>query len=324
VGLAALLFLHDAFRPMAALGAWVLAGLVTLAVRRSWADLPGFVTGWLDAGVLTVGVLVVAASTGFTSGVPYAVLRASRTVALLGAAGLLGTGVAGLAYTHHRLAGEVRQAAERLAEARRRALESRLAALSAQINPHVLFNTLNALAEVVHQDEDRAEDMIHDLAALMRYALDSANGRVTLQDELHAITRLLRIEQARLGERLTVDVQIEPAAGQALLPALLVQPLVENAVRHGISARSEPGRLTVRARVDRAHVEVTVQDDGPGVPPDVRASLGVPLAGDAHPGGLRNVQERVALTWPPGTASLTVDEPTVGARMILRFPLEVR
>ncbi|MEZ4317745.1 MAG: histidine kinase [Myxococcota bacterium] len=324
MSLAALAFLHHDLRLATAAMAVLVAGLVTLAVRRSWADLPGFVTSWLDGGVFVVGMLVVVATTALTAGVPYAVLRVQETLALLGTAAMLGTAVGGLAYTHRRLELEVRAAAEHLADARRRALESRLAALSAQINPHFLFNTLNTLAEVVHEDEDQAEDLVSDLAQMMRYALDSSSTRVSLAQEFDIVRRLLRIESARLGERLVFELDLDPAVAEARLPGLLVQPLVENAVQHGVARRVEGGRVRVTATQVDGAVRVEVEDDGTGLAPEVLASLDAPLGDDIHPGGLRNVVERVRLAWPEGSASFVCDTGSPHTRILLTFPLETR
>ena len=322
LSLAALAFLHHELPPFAALVIWTLACATTLAVRRGWADLPPFVTGWLDAGVLAVAILAIAGSTGLTRGLPYAVLRWTRTLALFSTATLVGSVVGGLAYTHRRLEIEVREAARHLADARRRAVESRFTALSAQINPHFLFNTLNTLAEVVHEDEDQAEDLISDLASMMRYALDASSTRVALSEELDMVRRLLRIEDARLGERLTSTVVCDPAAREARIPGLLVQPLVENAVQHGVAKRIEGGEVRVEVAVDTDRVHIRVSDDGPGLPEAVRESLDQRVADDVHPGGLRNVAERVRLAW--SDARFHVDSGTSGTTITLDLPLETQ
>lgn len=318
VALAAALFLHESPWGTTVLWAVGVSGGATALVRSTWSDLPRFVTSWLDAGVFVVGVLFVVALSGFTGGISYSVLRWPRIVALLSAAALLATATGGLALTHRRLADDVRKTTERLAQAQRRALESRLTALSAQINPHFLFNTLNTLAEVVHEDEDQAEDLITDLASMMRYALDSSATRVTLEQELDIVRRLLRIEKARLGDRLAFDVTLDPEAASTRIPGLLVQPLVENAVQHGVAPRTEGGRVTVDVRREGDRVHIEVSDDGPGLPDAVCALLDRPLDGDTHAGGLRNVAERVRLGWPDGAASLNAD----GPRLVLTVPWE--
>ena len=320
VGLAATLFLHDGLWGWTTL--WAVGGsaLATRVVRTTWSDLPPFVASWLDGGVFVVGVLFLVATTGLTSGVPYLVLRWTRLVALLTAAGLLATAVGGLAYTHRRLQAEVQAATTRATESQRRALQSRLTALSAQIHPHFLFNTLNTIAEVVHEDEDRAEDLVTDLASMMRYALDHSATRVPLSEELDVVRRLLQIEAVRLGDRLDYELHLDPAAASTRVPGLLVQPLVENAVQHGIAPRVDGGRVSVSVTREGARVRVVVHDDGPGIPADVRARMGEVLPDDVHPGGLRNVVERVRLGWADEQATIDID--AAPSRVVITLPAE--
>ena len=317
----ALLFLHSAMPGWEALTIAGLAAAVTMVVRGIWSDLPRFVAGWLDLGVMWVAVLVGVAATGLVRSLGYLMLVGPRIVALLAMASLLGASLAALAYSHRRLAAEVAEQAARLAQSRHRAAESRLAALSAQINPHFLFNTLNTLAEVVHEDEDQAEDLITDLAGMMRYALDSSARRVPLSEEFAVIERLLRIESARLGERLVYRVELDPEVAGVQVPGLIVQPLIENAVRHGVANRPEGGRIELIARRVGESCRVEVRDDGPGLPETCIEGLGTPSLHDAHDGGLKNVAERVRLTWPDGSASLTVERGPPDT-LVITFPLE--
>ena len=269
----ALGFLYRALLPYeaAATAAFGVAG--AWGLRRAWSHLPRFVGAWLDAGVVLTVTLVAVLATVANHGVALLVLRWPEVVALGLLATVLGTAVASLAYTHHRLAADVAAQADRVAAMRRSALQSRLIALSAQINPHFLFNTLNTLAELVHEDEDRAEDMITDLAAMMRYALRSSASRVTLAEELAVVRRLLRIEAERLQDRLIWSVEADDGALDAEIPGLLVQPLVENAVKHGVASRPEGGTVTVRAIREDDRVVVVVHDDGPGLPDEVAGAL---------------------------------------------------
>lgn len=313
--LGASVFLHQAPLVLEPLVCLVLAGIVTAAVRVTWADLPPFVTSWLDAGTLVVAIWVAVPSTLVARPLPYTLLVWPRAAGLLFAAAALGLLVAGLATTHRRLEQKVRHQTQRIAAAEQAAAQSRLTALSAQINPHFLFNTLNTLAEVVHEDEDEAEDLIADLAQLMRYALEHSTRRVTVAQEIDVIRRLLRIEQARLGERLQTEVRIDDAAAEARIPGLLVQPLVENAVKHGVAPRVEGGRVEVHATVVHDRLHILVCDDGPGLPeapPDPE--------GPDHAGGLANVRERVRLAWPDAPTSVRVEGP--GTRITLVLPLE--
>lgn len=324
VALAALGLLHEALQPARAVvcGGFGAAAMVTL--RPAWCGLPPFVSRWLDLGVVVVAALVAAAATGLSLGPAYLVLRWHEVSLLFGAAGLLGIAVGSLGYTHHRLATEVALQATHLATSQRLALESRLAALSAQINPHFLFNTLNTLAELIHQDEDRAEDLVTDLAAMMRYALQSSAGRVPLTDELDVVRKLLRIEQVRLGDRLRWTVEATGPLSDVLIPGLLVQPLVENAVRHAIASRPDGGRVDVSVTRDAQTVRIVVADDGPGLPEPVLRGLRDPSSvtgggtGGAG-GGLRNTAERARLAWPDGKAHLLSDEGP-GTRLVLVLP----
>ena len=327
--LAALAVVHHGLRTVAAfLIALAGTGVVAL-LRPLWAGLPPFVARWLGVGVAgaTVGTLAVVHALG--SGWAYAVLRLPELSLVMASSALVGGAVGLLAATHLRLAREVaeRVAAQeqRVAQLERRALESRLAALSAQINPHFLFNTLNTLAEVVHEDEDHAEDLITDLAAMMRYALRSTATRVPLGEELAMVERLLRLEGARLGARLVWEVDPLPALPRAVsVPGLVVQALVENAVRHGVAPREEGGRVSVKVVATPAAVRVTVMDDGPGLPASARATVrgdGPADAGTAGAGGgLRNTVERVRLTWPE-RARVEIGS-TTGACLTLVLPYD--
>ena len=144
--------------------------------------------------------------------------------------------------------------------------DARLAALSSQLNPHFLFNALNSIAELVHRDAEAADAMIVGLSDLLRSSLGMANSQeVALEEELRLLGHYLAIEKIRLGERLRVDWSVAPESRTAQVPPLLLQPLVENAVRHGISRRLTPGRIAVRSRCAREQLILEVQDDGGGM-----------------------------------------------------------
>jgi signal transduction histidine kinase len=141
--------------------------------------------------------------------------------------------------------------------------DARLAALSSQLNPHFLFNALNSIAELVHRDADGADHMIVGLSALLRRSLDTAGSQeVALAEELRLLGFYLDIEKIRLGDRLQVEWSVAADAQAAQVPPLLLQPLVENAVRHGVSRRLTPGRIVVRAWRERGQLLLEVQDDG--------------------------------------------------------------
>ena len=151
------------------------------------------------------------------------------------------------------------------AELESRLAQARLQALRMQLNPHFLFNTLNSIASLVHE-QPRAEEMIEALSDLLRLTLSASERQeVTLREELHFLDRFLMIEQARFGERLQVEKQIDTAALDAIVPILILQPLVENAVKHGIEAQIAPGVIGIKAERADGELRLTVSDNGRGL-----------------------------------------------------------
>lgn len=326
--LAALALLHHQLLAPQALAAGCLAAGAVLVIRSAWAHLPPYIGLWLDLGVVTASSLFAAVGYALTFGLAFAVLRWPELLMLTGAFVLVALSTIGLAYTHVRLAAEVEAQERRLAALQRVALESRLSALSAQINPHFLFNTLNTLAELVHEDEDAAEDLVTDLSAMMRAALRSSVGRVPLAEELAVVRRLLRIESARLGERLRWDILGEDALASVSVsvPGLLIQPLVENAVKHAAALRADGGTVRVAVSVLPTGVQVRIEDDGPGLPEEIARELAdghlARRGTEGHGGGLRNCVERLTLTWPDGDAQLLHEPSEAGTRLRLRLPFD--
>jgi two-component system, LytTR family, sensor kinase len=142
---------------------------------------------------------------------------------------------------------------------------TRLQLLSMQLQPHFLFNTLNTIAEMVHEDPEKADTMIAGLSDLLRRTLDlGAVQEIPLAGELELVSRYLEIQKARFGDRLRVNMSIAPAAASALVPTLLLQPLVENAIRHGLGTRVDAGRIDIEARIDGGRLIVAITDDGSG------------------------------------------------------------
>ena len=174
--------------------------------------------------------------------------------------------------------------------------EARLAALRMQLNPHFLFNTLNTVAMQVRRGENtEAVRMLAGLSDILRHVLeDSPPQEVTVRQELAFIDRYLAIERSRFGDRLRVNVSVEPDALDALVPNLVLQPLVENAIRHGIGRRAAAGRLDIRVARNGDALELVVQDDGPGPsqdPDTVTPATGIPLSSGGI--GLRNTASRL-------------------------------
>ncbi|HEV2704378.1 MAG TPA: sensor histidine kinase [Pyrinomonadaceae bacterium] len=196
-------------------------------------------------------------------------------------------------------------------ELRTQLAQAQLQALKMQLHPHFLFNTLNAVSELVYQSPEKAERMITQLSDMLRLSLDRVGVQeVPLKQELDFLDKYLKIEQTRFQERLRVEMKIDPEALDSLVPNMILQPLVENAVRHGIAPRSRGGRIEIRAaRADRM-LHLDVCDDGLGLPaePQQRGKKngGVGLSNTrARLERLYGTSHRFELTSTPGSG-LTV------------------
>ena len=178
-------------------------------------------------------------------------------------------------------------------ELENRLTQARLQALQMQLNPHFLFNSLHSISALMHIDIDAADRMIARLSELLRAALDSSDTQeVTLQRELDFLKRYLEIEKIRFGNRLDVKIDAASETLQAQVPNLIMQPLVENAIRHGIEPHSRPGQIELRAHREGDELTLEVQDNGDGLTGNGPAAEGVGLSntrarlktlyGDAH------------------------------------------
>jgi two-component system, LytTR family, sensor kinase len=144
--------------------------------------------------------------------------------------------------------------------------EARLAALQKQLHPHFLFNTLHAISSLMHKDVAAAERVLMQLSDLLRLTLDQMGQQeVPLEVELEALSMYLDIERTRFADRLTVRFDIQPRALDALVPSLLLQPLVENAIKHGVAGKAGPGHIDISARHDGDKLRLEVRDDGAGL-----------------------------------------------------------
>jgi two-component system, LytTR family, sensor kinase len=189
---------------------------------------------------------------------------------------------------------------------------ARFAALQAQLNPHFLFNTLNTIAVLV-RDDDRsgATRIVEQLSDVLRRTLGHRANEVTLEEEMELVRQYLAIEQVRFSDRLRVTYDVDAAVLGAAVPGFALQHLVENAVRHGIANRQDAGRMTVAARRDGDVLEVSVIDDGTGVPAPAESPRG-------H--GIENTRERLRALYGPNASLVVAPGRAGGTRAILRVP----
>jgi two-component system, LytTR family, sensor kinase len=173
-----------------------------------------------------------------------------------------------------------------------RLVEARLQGLQRQLHPHFLFNTLNTIAALIRTNVNAADRMIDQLGDLLRMALQTSDRQeVPLEQELEALRKYLDIEQTRFGPRLVVKMQIDPETLDALVPNLLLQPLVENAIRHGVAPYSRPGWIEVDAARTGERLTLLVRDSGYGVPPERLVDLNNGV-------GLSNTRARLQHLYP--------------------------
>ncbi len=159
-----------------------------------------------------------------------------------------------------------REREEKAVELEYQLTQAELRVLKMQLHPHFLFNTLNAVSALMHKDVELADSMVARLGELLRSTLDNLGAHeVTLRQELDFVRPYLEIEQARLGERLTVDWDIDPETMDLHVPNLILQPLVENAIRHGIAPHSQAGRIEIISRRVKGKLRLQVRDNGPGL-----------------------------------------------------------
>jgi two-component system, LytTR family, sensor kinase len=199
-----------------------------------------------------------------------------------------------------------------------RLAQAELHLLKSQLHPHFLFNTLHAISALMHKDVRAAERMIARLSDLLRVALEHASATVVpIEEELDFLDTYLAIERVRLGERLSVAIDIDDAVRGAEVPHMILQPLVENAIRHGIAPRVAPGHVRVAARADdRGRTfTLTVEDDGVGV----RADSGRRGGGL----GLANTRARLEQLYGDDFSFEAGGRPAGGYRVTLRMPLRV-
>jgi len=196
------------------------------------------------------------------------------------------------------------------------AQEAQVKMLRYQLNPHFLFNTLNAISTLILDNQGKvANQAVGRLSDFLRYTLDQDPlKKVTLRQELDALNLYLGIEQLRFGDRLRLEFDIDEAATQALVPSMILQPLVENSLKYAVAPREEGGRLRIEAREDAGHLRLVVQDDGPGLPVGVELGAGRGV-------GFRNTRERLAVLYGD-QQKLAVRFSRPGLRLEISLPFE--
>lgn len=196
-------------------------------------------------------------------------------------------------------------------------LASRLNALRLQLEPHFLFNSLNTISSELSANPELAREMIEDLGALLRHSLDcQGDPEITLAQELAVLDHYLSIQRLRFGKRIDIRIDVEPAALSTMIPSMLLQPLVENAIRHGIESRVSGGMVAVSARLSGDFLQIEVLDDGVGLPRDWRMDACAGL-------GLRVTRERLEALYSPGGHEFTIGRREGGGtKVTVRLPLD--
>jgi two-component system LytT family sensor kinase len=208
----------------------------------------------------------------------------------------------------------------KLEEQERLLLQARMAALQNQINPHFLFNTLNSVSSLVRFAPDTARELIIKLATILRRLLHSSDAFVPLQEEIDFIDNYLDIEVVRFGrDKLKVVKELDPASLDVMVPSMLLQPLVENSIKHGLSSKIEGGSIYLRSQLSDEHVTIEVEDDGVGM---ASVQLLERPAGLGEGGiGMANVAERLKVLYGD-TARMTIDSRNgTGTLVRLRLPI---
>jgi len=209
-----------------------------------------------------------------------------------------------------------------LEDCRRRVAEAEFQALTAQISPHFVYNSLTAIASFVRTDPSRARELLLDFADFARYALRRARHFTTLADELACVDRYLLLERARFGDRLRFSVRVPPEVLPVPVPFLCLQPIVENAIKHGLRATDGAGEVRVVVRDAGPEAHICIEDDGVGMDPEQAKAM---LGGDGRrrgPGGvgLTNVDRRLRQIYGPEYGLVVETAPGQGTKVRLRVP----
>ena len=202
----------------------------------------------------------------------------------------------------------------RLAEQETLLLAARIEALANQINPHFLFNTLTSITSLIRTDPETARTLITKLSGLLRRLLRSTDHFVTLREELESIDEYLDIESVRFGPQLRVVKEISPDTLDVIVPSMLLQPLIENSIKHGLSPKVGGGRILIRSQMQNGHAIIEVRDDGLGMSEErLEHALGGGI-------GLSNVNERLRTIYGAGYQLKLTSMPGQGTCASIEIP----
>jgi LytS/YehU family sensor histidine kinase len=199
--------------------------------------------------------------------------------------------------------------------------QSQLKMLRYQLNPHFLFNTLNAISTLILEKQtDLANMMVTRLSSFLRYSLDSdPMAKVDMETEINALKLYLNIEQVRFEDRLKVEIELDEKSRVALVPSLLLQPLIENAIKYAVAKNEEGGTIRVAARVFAGDLLIEVSDDGPGI--EDLAAIDLPSGRGV---GLQNTRERLRSIYGGDQSFQLASAHPHGLKICLRMPYEAR
>lgn len=291
---------------------WLQFGLLSLFVQWVVVVSAGalcLLRGWivklnlrLGATIAFVIVLLITAGVGLTAEwiLDRGTGMAERLFAQLAIAAIITGLTLRYFYVQHRL--RLQEQAE---------LQSRIQALQSRIRPHFLFNSMNIIASLIAVDPDTAETVVEDLSELFRASLNDAGGQVSIDDELDLCERYLRIEGLRLGERLKIDWRIDENSEKALIPLLTLQPLLENAIYHGIQPLPEGGTILVELKYVDDMVHIRIENPLP--------ASGAPRESEGNQMALQNIRSRLAVLYG-NKASLNTEGDEARFVTSLQFP----
>ena len=304
--------------------------LLLSVIYRALINRPAYVTWGLTAIVLGGAVAIFAAIDAWVIGLYYPDRETAFAQRLLSYSFLNLTllGAWSALYYAINLFLQVEEQTDRLERLEAQATSAQLAMLRYQLNPHFLFNTLNSISTLVLMKQtEPANAMLTKLSSFLRHTLENQpGGKVTLAEEVETLKLYLGIERMRFEDRLRTDFKIDPAAADACLPSLLLQPLIENAIKYAVSPQEEGARISLSAQAMGRMLRITVSDTGPGMqtsPSDAVRSL------EAQPGridstgvGLANIRDRLAQAYGEDHRFEILSPPDGGFTVIIEIPFE--